>query len=61
MENYGEKIYYATVVANAFTQYSLKRWLEEIGEKGETMVTEDLSQIHMRDKFRPKSAEHLNE
>ena len=59
MENSEETIYYATVSAYAFTQYSLKRALKELGVKGETPVTEVLSQIHMMDKFFPESDEHL--
>ena len=35
--------------------------MEELGKKGDTEVTEDLSQLHMRDTFFPKSAEHLTE
>ena len=43
-----KKIDYATVIEYAFTQYYLKNGLKKHGEKGETAVTEELSQIHMR-------------
>ena len=39
----------------------MKRGLKELGEKGETAMSEDLYQIHMRDTFRPKSSENLTE
>ena len=48
-----EKIDYTTVIAYVFKKYSLKCWLKELGGKGKTTVTEDLSHIHTRDKFRP--------
>ena len=56
-----ETIEYETVIAYAFTHYYLKHGLEELGEKGETAVTEELSQIHANDTFYPKSAEHLTD
>ena len=55
-----EKIDYATVIAYALTQYSLQSRLEELLEKGDMAVTEELYQIHTRDTFHTKSAEHLN-
>ena len=51
MGHYEETIEYEKVIVYAFTQYSLKRALKELGVKGETAVTEVLSQIHMMDKF----------
>ena len=59
MEHSEGKIYYATVIAYAFIQYSLKRGLKEIGEKGGAAVTDELFHIHIRDRFRPESYEHL--
>ena len=50
---------YATVIANAFKQYSLKRGMKELGGRGYMAVTEEMSQLYMRDKFCPKSYEHL--
>ena len=54
MKHYEEKIDYATVVAYSFPQYSLKRVLKKLGP-------EEMFQIHMRNTFFPKSAEHLIE
>ena len=47
------------MIAYVLMKYSLKRGLNKIGEKGEMVVTEELSQLHMRDTFRPKLAKHL--
>ena len=49
------------MIVYEFNQYSLKHGLKELGEKGETAVTEKLYQIHMGDTLRPKSAKHLTE
>ena len=59
MENSEETINYEIFIAYELTQYSMKSGLKELGGKGETVVTEELSQIHMRDKFCPESAKHL--
>ena len=57
---YSEEIIdFATVIAYAFTQYSLKSGLKDLGVKGETAVTEDLYQLHIRDTFFPKLSKHL--
>ena len=56
-----EKIDYTTVIAYVFKKYSLKCGLKELGGKGKTTVTEELSQIHTRDKFCPESAKLLTE
>ena len=61
MEHYRATIDYATVIEYAFTQYYLKHGLEGLGEKGEKAVTEEMSQIHAKDTFYPKSAEHLTD
>ena len=61
MENFEDIIDYASVISYAFTKYSLKRRIKELGEKGEMALTETLSQNHMRDTFCPKSDKHLTE
>ena len=55
MENYEDTIDYSSVISYEFPQYSLKQGMNKLGSKGETVIMEDLSQIHM------KSAEHLTE
>ena len=61
MEHSEETIEYVTLIAYAFKQYSLERGLKELGKKGETGVTEELSQLHMRDTSRPESSKHLTD
>ena len=59
MEHSEEKIDHETVIAYEFMQYSLKCGLKELGKNGDMAVTEDLYQLHMRDKFHPKPTKHL--
>ena len=59
MEHSADTIYFATLITYAFTQYYLQRGLTELGENGEAEVTEELSQLHMRDTFRPKKSKYL--
>ena len=54
-----DTIDYETVITYAFTQYSLKCGLKELGKRWETEVTKDQYQLHIRDTFRPESDEHL--
>ena len=59
MEYYEDTINYETVFEYVFTQYPLKCGLKELGKNGDMAVTEDLYQLHMRDKFHPKPTKHL--
>ena len=61
MENSEETINYSTVIAYESTQQSPKCSMKELAEMGEPATTKDLSQLHMRDNFFSKSAEHLTE
>ena len=42
MEHSEYTIDYTTVISYAFTKYSLKSGLKELGKNGETAVTEDM-------------------
>ena len=59
MEHFEDTIDYATLIAYSLTQYYLNSGINELGEKGMMAVTEELSQLHMRDTFCPESAKHL--
>ena len=59
MEHSKANIDYSKVIGYEFKQYYLNHGLKKLGQKKERVVTEELSWLHMRDTFRPKSAEHL--
>ena len=59
MEHSEDTIDYATVIIYAFKKYCRKSGIKELDKKGETAVTEDLSQLQIRDTLLPESDEHL--
>ena len=59
MEHSEDTIDYATVIVYAFKQYWRKSGIKELGKKGETAETENLSQLHIRDTLLTESDKHL--
>ena len=59
MEHSEDTIDYATVIIYAFKKYCRKSGIKELDKKGETAVTEDLSQLQIRDTLLPESDKHL--
>ena len=51
----------ATIIHCALTQLSMKRGLKKFKQKGKTLVTAELEQLHRRDAFRPVITENLAE
>jgi hypothetical protein len=49
----------ANIVHHAMTQYSLKKGLKKFKEKGETAISKELLQLHMKDTFTPQDASKL--
>ena len=51
----------ATTIYCTLTQLSMKRRLKKFKQKGKTLVTAELEQLHRRDAFRPVRTEKLSE
>jgi hypothetical protein len=51
---------HATIMHHAMPQYSLKKGLKKFKEIGEEAVSKELLQLHMRDTFKPQSADELS-